>query len=94
MHIRVKADSWDNDDAPRNHIPDTTVPRKVSNAVSLGRNIYPYHAGAEIDNQHSVARKAELSEIAMTTISASGGGDKRYLRTCADTFQIIIIRGA
>ncbi len=76
--VRYEADSWDNYGATRNRIVDAIVQNDVSNVVSLGGNIHAFYAGVVYDRQESPDRKAVLTEVVATSITAGGGGDERF----------------
>ncbi len=69
LEVDYETDGWDNYAANRDRIVDHVRRNGMQNSVVLGGNIHAYYAGT-VDSV--------MTEIVTTSVSASGGGEKRY----------------
>jgi alkaline phosphatase D len=67
--VNYETDGWDNYAANRDRIMQHIGQHDIRNCVALGGNIHAYYAGIV---------SSGLTEIVTTSITASGGGSKRY----------------
>ncbi len=74
--LKYEADAWDNYAAARDRLVTHMIQQEVPNLVSFAGNIHAYYAGTYPASNGS--RSTAITELVTTSISASGGGQKRY----------------
>lgn len=74
--LKFEADAWDNYAAARERLIAHLAGQQIKNLVSFAGNIHAYYAGTY--PRPGDGRRSTITELVTTSVSAGGGGQKRY----------------